>query len=83
MHTACMAVNISIRHVPEEVRDVLAQRAAQNGQSMQEYLLTELVRIAERPSLGEWVDRVRDRKAATESELPANEIVAQVRSGRR
>lgn len=34
-----MPVAIQIRDVPEEVRDVIARRAAQRGQSMQLYLL--------------------------------------------
>ena len=42
MYYACMTVSLQIRDVPEVVRDGLAQRARQRGQSMQAYLL-ELV----------------------------------------
>lgn len=38
MHTACM-VALQIRDVPDEVRDILADRAQQLGQSLQAYLL--------------------------------------------
>ena len=58
-----MAVQITIRGVPEEVRDELAVRAARRRQSMQEFLRGELERIASRPSLGSWLQGVRDRKA--------------------
>lgn len=58
-----MAVQITIRGVPEEVRDELAVRAARQRQSMQEFLRGELERIASRPSLGAWLQGVRDRKA--------------------
>ena len=35
---ACMAVQITIRDVPDKVRDELAARAARQGKSMQEFL---------------------------------------------
>jgi plasmid stability protein len=41
-----MAVQITIRDVPEQVRDELAARAALKGQSMQEFLRAELARLA-------------------------------------
>ena len=62
-----MPVQITIRNVPEEVRDVLKVRAARQRQSMQEYLLGELERIASMPSVEELMDEVRARKAASPS----------------
>ena len=59
-----MPVQITIRGVPEQVRDELAVRAALQRQSMQEYLRCELERIASRPSLGAWLEGVRHRKEA-------------------
>ena len=59
-----MSVQITIRGVPEEVRDELAARAALQRQSMQEYLRCELERLASRPSIGSWLEGVRQRKAA-------------------
>ncbi len=41
-----MTVALQIRDVPEEVRDVIAARAATRGQSMQAYLLDLLQREA-------------------------------------
>ena len=59
-----MAVQITIRNVPEAVRDELAVRAARERKSMQEYLREELERLAARPSVRDWVEGVRERKAA-------------------
>ena len=56
-----MPVQIVVRGVPEEVRDKLAARAALQRQSMQEFLRSELERIAARPSISEWLQSVRRR----------------------
>ncbi len=59
-----MSVQITIRGVPETVRDILAARAARQHQSMQEFLRGELERLVSRPSVEEWLQGVRDRKDA-------------------
>ncbi len=71
-----MAVQITIRGVPESVRDELASRAALQRQSMQEFLRGELERIASRPSVDEWVREVRERKAAYRTNVPTSAILA-------
>ena len=71
-----MPVQITIRGVPEEVRDELAVRAALQRQSMQEFLRRELERIASRPSVEMWLQAVHDRKAATDSRVPASDILS-------
>ena len=78
-----MAVEIRIRDVPEKVRDELAARAAWEGKSMQEYLRAELERLASRPSMDAWLQRVRKRKALTQTHLSAKEIVGHRNSDRR
>jgi plasmid stability protein len=70
-----MAIQITIRDVPERVRDELASRAALQGKSMQEYLRAELERMASRPSVESWLQQVRKRKRATETKLSAAEIL--------
>ena len=70
-----MAVQITIRGVPEEVRDELAARAALQRQSMQEFLLGELERIVSRPSIAAWLGEVRARKRATGTRIPATAIL--------
>jgi hypothetical protein len=57
-----MATTITVRHVPEEVRNELAARAARSGRSLQEYMLGELERLASRPPVSELLDEVRERK---------------------
>lgn len=70
-----MGVQITIRDVPHEVRDELAARAARAGQSMQEYLRQELERLATRPSLGEWLSRVQDRKQLAPRTVPSDRVL--------
>ena len=70
-----MPVQITIRGIPEEVRDELAARAALNRQSMQEYLRTELERIASRPSLATLLAEVRRRKEAAGTHVPPSMII--------
>jgi hypothetical protein len=74
-HNAFMSVQITIRGVPQEVRDELAARAALQRQSMQEFLRCELERIASRPSLGTWLQGVRDRKEAAGTQVPPSSIL--------
>jgi hypothetical protein len=71
-----MAVSITIRDVPDEVRDVLAARAARSGRSLQEHLRAELVELARRPTVADLLDRARARKTATGSRLAKGRILA-------
>ncbi|HDY82576.1 MAG TPA: hypothetical protein ENH48_06430 [Halieaceae bacterium] len=70
-----MSIQITIRNVPEDVRDELASRAALQRQSMQEYLRGELLRIASRPSVEAWLEAVRERKGAAGTRIPATKIL--------
>ena len=70
-----MAVQITIRDVPEEVRDELAARAALKRQSMQEYLREELERLAGLPSIETVLEEVRRRKEASTSDVTAAQIL--------
>lgn len=70
-----MTVQITIRGVPQDVRDELAARAALQRQSMQEFLRSELERIASRPSLGVWLQGVRDRKQAAGTRVLPSRIL--------
>ena len=74
-HNASMAVKITIRDVPEEMRDELASRASEQGQSLQKYLMGELQRILSRPSATEWFKRVDARKKASGVRLPVSVIL--------
>jgi plasmid stability protein len=71
-----MATSITIRDVPDETRDELASRAALSGRSLQEYLRSTLMELARRPEAETVVARIRARKSATGSALPADRILA-------
>lgn len=70
-----MPVQITIRNVPDEVRDELAARAARERKSMQEYLRGELERLAARPSVKKWLDQVGERKRAAQTRVSPEEIL--------
>ena len=84
-----MAVRITVRNVPEAVRDELAARAALAHKSMQEYLLGELERLAStpsvesKPSVGQWLARVRERLDTDPTRMPAADILRHLDAGRR
>jgi plasmid stability protein len=78
-----MAIQITIRDVPEKVRDELAARAALQGKSMQEYLRSELERLAARPSVDAWLEQVRKRKRASRTRVPSAGILKERDADRR
>lgn len=68
--------SITIRDVPKETRDILAARAAQNGQSLQEYLLREFISLAELPTVDEVLERAAARAKALGTRVTASQILA-------
>jgi plasmid stability protein len=52
-----MSKMIQVRDVPEQVHRTLKARAARQGISLSDYLKNELRRIAELPSIDEWLER--------------------------
>jgi len=70
-----MPVQLTIRDVPDQVRDELAARAALQRKSMQEFLRGELEKIASRPSLEVWLQTVRERKKAAGSRVDTDTIL--------
>jgi antitoxin FitA len=81
--SASVPVQITIRDVPEQVRDELAMRAARDGKSMQEYLRGELMRMAQRPSVQTWLEQVRKRKEAEKRRVRSKDILRQRDADRR
>ncbi len=77
-----MTSTITIRNVPQSVRDTLAARAAQAGQSLQEYMLGHAKQLARRPTNAEIVERMRRRVAATGSDVSSADIAQIVRAER-
>lgn len=66
---------MTVRNVPDDVRDELAARAARAGQSLQEYLRSVLVDMAARPSVGDVIARARGRVDATGSRVDRDAIL--------
>lgn len=78
-----MPVAITIRNVPDAVRDELARRAALAGKSLQEYLRGMLVDITDKPPLVEVIARARARVEAAGTRLDAAAILADRDADRR
>lgn len=71
-----MSIAITVRDVPDEVRDELAARAARAGKSLQEYLRGMLVATAARPPVDDVIARARARVEATGVRVDAESILA-------
>ena len=72
---------LQVRDVPEDLARVLKQRAARAGQSLSEYVLGELKRIAARPTIDELTERIALRGRVDVS-VPAAEVLIKGRSER-
>ncbi|MCU0312607.1 MAG: hypothetical protein MUC84_00915 [Solirubrobacteraceae bacterium] len=70
-----MPVAITVRDIPDDVRDELAARAARAGQSLQEYLRGMLVATASRPPVDDVIARARARVRVTGTRVGAEEIL--------
>jgi plasmid stability protein len=70
--------SIQIRNVPDGVHRTLRARAAAAGLSLSEYLLAEVTRVAQRPTVADVLARAAERSGGTRAE----KIVSAVRSGR-
>jgi plasmid stability protein len=71
-----MSVAITVRDVPDAVRDELAARAARAGKSLQEYVRAMLVDAASRPPVADVIARARARVGATGVQIDADSILA-------
>jgi plasmid stability protein len=78
-----MATTITIRHVPEEVRNTLAARAAKSGRSLQEFMLNEVTRLASKPSTADLLAEVREHKQRTGRHVGRKMILADRDADRR
>jgi hypothetical protein len=54
--------NVLVRDIPNEVHAALQRRAEARGQSLQQYLATELERLADRPSVDDLFQRIERRR---------------------
>jgi uncharacterized protein (DUF1778 family) len=72
-----MAKMIRLRHVPDELHRMLKTRAALEGLSLSDYLLQEVRRVAERPTLAELRHRLTQRAAVVTRIAPAKAVRAE------
>jgi plasmid stability protein len=80
-YTVSMYKMIQLRHVPEGLHRKLKARAALSGLSLSDYLLQEVRRIAERPTVAELRSRLAQRTPVTPKVPPAKAVRAE-REGR-
>jgi plasmid stability protein len=73
-----MSKMIQIRNVPDPLHRKLKMRAAGSGQTLSDYLLTELARLATRPTRDEMLARIHNRKRVT-LKTPAAVIIREER----
>jgi antitoxin FitA len=72
-----MSARIQIRNVPDALHRRLKSRAALAGMSLSDYLLSEIRRVAERPTLDELRARLGRRPGMTLSVGPARTVRAE------
>jgi plasmid stability protein len=80
-HAYDMSRMIQLRSVPEGLHRTLKARAALAGMSLSDYLLAEIRRVAERPTLAELRDRL-ERRTRVSSPVPAARAVREERQAR-
>ena len=78
VHARYMSKMVQIRNVPDALHRKLKVRAADSGQTLSDYLLAELERLAARPTRDEMLARIRSRKRVT-LKTPASAIIREER----
>ena len=68
---------IQMRHVPEELHRKLKSRAAMEGLTLSDYLVREITKLADRPTMAELRDRIAQRSKVTVRMSPAKAIRAE------
>lgn len=66
-----MSKMIQIRNVPDELHRTLKARAAREGMTLSDYLLSEIEQVAKKPTMKEWLERVEKLEPVEVDEPPA------------
>jgi len=74
--------NLLVRDIPDDVHAALQRRAERRGQSLQQYLSSELRRLAGRPSIDEVLDRIDRRSGGRVGLAQAAEDLSEERARR-
>lgn len=72
--------NVLVRDLPEETHRELLRRAAERGQSLQQYLAAELTRLAASPTLDDVLRRIDSHSGGRVGLAQAVEDIADERS---
>jgi len=72
-----MSKMVQLRHVPDELHRQIKARAALAGLSLSDYLLQELRRVAERPTVAELRTRLAQRTSVKPRVSPAKAVRAE------
>lgn len=76
-----MSVMVQIRNMPDDIHRTLKSRAALAGMSLSDYLLLEVKKVAEMPTMEEMRERLARLPPATLSRSPT-EILREERDRR-
>lgn len=71
-----MSKMLQLRNVPDRLHRTLKARAALAGMSLSDYLIEEIRRVAERPTLEELRERLARRTPVSPSTPPAEAVRA-------
>ena len=74
--------NVQVRDVPDDVHAALVRRAARAGQSLQQFLASQLAEIAAMPAVDDVLDRIERRKKGALSSAAAIEGLDEERARR-
>jgi antitoxin FitA len=77
-HATRMSKMVQIRNVPDALHRRLKVRAADAGQTLSDYLLAELERLAARPTREQMLTRLHSRKRVT-LKTPAAVVIREER----
>ena len=78
-HATNMPRMVQIRNVPDALHRKLKARAADAGQTLSDYLLAEVERLAARPTRVEMLARIHGRSRVT-LKTPAAEVIREERN---
>ncbi len=76
-----MSKMIQVRDVPDTIHSTLKARAAREGISLSDFIKKELERVAERPSMREWLQSTQEAKTIPTKRTPA-QVIREMREER-
>lgn len=74
-----MSKMIIVRDIPDSVHAILKSRAAREGMSLSNFVKRELERVAERPTMREWLEHTQAFKPIIGKKTAA-QIIRKLRS---